>query len=358
MKKEKIPRANRKISRFSWIEFLSLFFAMSILSALPGIMYGDRSIFDVIGDYLLWYLLYWALITALICIFTAYQKYRSFDVPMNRLSSATKKVAEGDFSVYLKPIHTSDKADYVDNMFQDFNRMVKELGSLETMKTDFVSSVSHEIKTPLAIIQNYASALQNTQLSDQQREEYLQTIIHASKNLSSLVTNILTLNKLENQGIYLPSEPYDICRQLAESILSFEGILNQKQLELVVDIEDRALVLADENLIDLVWRNLLSNAMKFSLPGGTITIKQTSTEDEIIVTISDTGEGMSEETQRRLFEKFYQGDSSHSREGNGLGMALVARIIAMVNGQISVSSLLDQGTTFTVTLPAASFLSS
>ena len=352
--KNKIKHEERKISRFSWVEFILIFIGFAIFAALPGIMYGfDSGVFQIIGDYLIWYLLYCALLAVVFCIFTSREKYKSFDVPMNLLSAATKKVSEGDFSVYIKPIHTIDKTDYVDQMFHDFNIMVKELGSLETMKTDFVSSVSHEIKTPLAIIQNYASYLQNPNISDEERTKYIKVILNASKNLNNLVSNILTLNKLENQGIIAPPESYDVCGQLAENILMLETVFAEKELILDIDIEDRAYIQADQALMQLVWRNLFSNAIKFSKPQGHIKLRQTSTAHEICVTISDEGEGMNEETQRRLFEKFYQGDSSHSKDGNGLGLSLVSRVIEMMNGRIEVKSKLGVGTAFTVYLKAA-----
>ncbi|MFC0234165.1 ATP-binding protein [Vagococcus entomophilus] len=346
-------KKNRKISRFSWVEFILFFTCLVIFSALPAIMYGyDTGIFEIAGKYLGWYLLYWAIMTALFCAYTAFEKYRTFDKPLNQLSDATKKVAEGDFSVYLKPVHTIDKADYIDQMFADFNRMVKELGSLETLKTDFVSNVSHEIKTPLSIIQNYATALQSTQVDEKMKQEYLQTIIQASQNLSSLVTNILSLNKLENQGIILPAEPYNVCEQLTECILSFDSLFTKKKLTIEAEIEDCAFIRADEHLIEIIWRNLLSNAVKFTPEEGSIAIKQYSTDNQIIVEVKDSGMGMDEATRKRIFEKFYQGDTSHSKDGNGLGMALVARVVDMMDGTLKVESKLDQGTTFTVCLNA------
>ena len=340
-----------KINRFSWVEYILSFICFGIFGALPGFMYGNLEvIFDNFFKYIHWYLLYWGVISCVFCLFTAYQKYKAFDEPIAKLSEATKLVARGDFSVYLEPYHLKNKYDYLDSIIMDFNTMVKELGSLETMKTDFISNVSHEIKTPLSVIQNYTIAIQKEDISAQQKNEYTQIIMTATNNLTDLVTNILSLNKLENQGIIPPSEPYNICRQLMDCVLSFESLWEKKNISFNVEVEDRAYLNMDESMVEIIWRNLISNAIKFTPKDGIIKIKQTSTESQIIVEISDNGIGMSEETQKHVYDKFYQGDHSHSREGNGLGLSLVWRVVELLDGSIRVKSEENQGTTFTVKL--------
>lgn len=352
MKKSK---QERRVGNFSIIIFLSSFLGLGVFAAMPGLLYGglDKAweTFWSSRQYILWYLLYWAIITFLFTVFTNYQKYKAYDKPMQELSEAAEKVAAGDFSVYVNPTHTGNKANYIDYMIEDFNVMVKELGSLETLKTDFISNVSHELKTPLAVIQNYSDALKEENLEPAIQEEYIKTINTTAKNLAVLITNILNLNRLENQGIIPPSEPYDLVRQLADNLLAFDPQLTEKQLTVSFETEDRVMLHADEQMVQIIWRNLFSNAIKFTEPGGEIKVQQTSTEDMIKVVISDSGIGMDEVTQRRVFEKFYQGDTSHSREGNGLGMALVWRVVELLDGTISVKSAPGKGTAFIVQLP-------
>jgi len=294
---------------------------------------------------------YWVIVAACFLHMTKLQIRNRYDDPMHRLSNAAKKVAEGDFSVYVEPTHTPDKYDYLDVMFADFNVMVQELGSIETLKNDFVANVSHEIKTPLAIIKNYTTMLKKDNLPENTRLEYMDSIIKATDNLSSMVTNILRLNKLENQEIETTSEQYDLCRQLCDCVLGFETLLNEKNIELNVDIEDRAIITADENTLEIVWNNLLSNALKFTQPGGSVSLIQTSDSDSFTVSISDTGCGMDGDTAKRIFDKFYQGDTSHSGEGNGLGLALAYRIVEKAGGSLIVKSEPNKGSTFIVTIP-------
>lgn len=293
----------------------------------------------------------WVLAAAVFTFITAYQIDKRYQKPLEDFAQATKRVASGDFSVYMAPKHTPDKADHLDVIYMDFNKMVEELGSIETLKTDFFSNVSHEIKTPLAVIQNNAELLHREEITEEQRMEYTENILHATKRLSSLITNMLKLNKLEKQVIKPQPQEFDLCAQLCDCALQFEDMWDKKEIEFEADMEDRVTICADAGLLELVWTNLLSNAMKFTPSGGTITITQTSDEDSVTVSISDTGCGMDEKTAKRIFDKFYQGDTSHATEGNGLGLALVQRILELSDGTISVKSALGKGTIFTVTLP-------
>lgn len=293
----------------------------------------------------------WILIALTFTLWTNYQINRYYQNPIEEFSEAAHKVASGDFSVYLAPHHTADKYTHLDALFMDFNKMVEELGSIETLKTDFFSNVSHEIKTPLAVIQNNAELLRLEGVTEEKSREYTENILLATKRLSNLITNMLKLNKLEKQTIKPVPVQFDLCAQLCECALQFEDIWERKKIEFEADIEERVMIEADEGLLELVWTNLLSNAIKFTSSGGMVTLSQVSDEEGIRVSIADTGCGMDEETRKRIFEKFYQGDTSHSMEGNGLGLALVKRILQLSDGSIEVESKVGQGTIFTVRLP-------
>ena len=303
------------------------------------------------SGYILGMLLYWAVVATAFTFVTNMYTRTKFDIPIRRLSKAAREVAEGDFSVYIEPINPPEKYDYRDVMYEDFNKMVEELGSIETLTNDFIANVSHEIKTPISIIQNYASALEKEELTEEQREEYSHTIITATKRLNTLVENILRLNKLDNQELKRSSEPYDICKQLCDCALQFEDLFEEKEIALTADLEDRLIIHADEGMMEIVWFNLLSNALKFTEPGGEITLKQKSGRNRVIVSISDTGCGMDEETMKHIFEKFYQGDTSRSGEGNGLGLAISYRVVEKLGGKLTVESELGRGSTFTDALP-------
>lgn len=356
MRKKKIEEDIRVKSRhFSWTEYALTFFVLLTLSAGQWMIYAEYLPLDsMLAEYIWGMLGYWAIVTAIFCLISARQKIRNFDKPMRKLSKAAKQVAGGDFSVYLAPEHTADKLDYVDVMFEDFNTMVEELGSIETLKNDFVANVSHEIKTPLSVIQSYALALQKEDLPQEKRKEYADTIVTASQNLTTLVTNILKLNKLGNQEIVSAAKPFDLCRQLCDCALAFETVWEQKNIEFMADIEDRATIAADESMLEIVWHNLLSNALKFTESGGMIALTQVSDESVVTVSISDTGCGMDEETMKHIFDQFYQGDTSRSEEGNGLGLALSLRIVELMGGSIAVESEPGQGATFTVRLKVES----
>ncbi|RKI40809.1 sensor histidine kinase [bacterium D16-51] len=298
-------------------------------------------------------MVYWGMVAVGLTLFTRRKIKSTYEDPLHKMAEATRKVSGGDFSVYVPAVHAADKLDYLDVMIMDFNKMVEELGSIETLKTDFISNVSHEMKTPISVMKNYAELLAAERIEDRQRKEYARAVENAATRLSDLISNILKLNKLESQRIMPEMENYDICRQLCDCILLFEDIWEEREIELETEIEDAAMVKADASLMELVWNNLISNALKFTEPGGSVTVSQTSDGDHIRIAVSDTGCGMSRDSLDHIFDKFYQGDTSHSREGNGLGLALVKRVLELMDGSIQVVSEEGKGSTFTVTLPVA-----
>lgn len=347
--REKDPRVRRKL--FSWKMFLLILLVLCVLSAANVFIleiFLKMEVFSVIAS--MGVGTYWIGMAVVAAIILHQVSCKKFDRPMRRLSQAMKAVAEGDFSVSVTPIHTGKKMDYMDIMYEDFNRMVQELSSIETMKNDFIANVSHEIKTPLAVIESYAAALQKGDLSDEQEKEYAQTIVSASQNLSTLVSNILKLNKLENQEIMPQKKLYDLTRQLSDCALAHEAAWEEKGIEFDAQLEERVMIAADESMLEVVFNNLIANAIKFTEPGGRVVLRQTVLDDAVEVSVSDTGCGMSEETMRHIFDKFYQGDTSHSKEGNGLGLALTRRVLEIMDGSIRVSSMPGEGSEFTVRL--------
>jgi signal transduction histidine kinase len=298
-------------------------------------------------------LAYWAVVSAVFCLVIARQRRRVFDRPMRQLSAAACRVAAGDFAVRLAPAHTRDQWDYVDIMFDDFNTMAAELGSLEAVKDDFIADVSHEVRTPLAVIANYADALRNAErLETAQIREHSEAIARATRRLASLVANILKLNKLENERIAPTRHPFDLVRQLSEVALGFSDGFDAKGVGFAADLPDKVRIDADEGLLEIVWQNLLANALKFTPPGGSVALVLTSAHDAVRVAVRDSGPGMSEAVRARVFDKFYQADSAAGEgNGNGLGLALARRAAQMAGASISVESAPGAGAAFTVVVP-------
>ncbi|MFR0859665.1 MAG: ATP-binding protein, partial [Christensenellales bacterium] len=292
---------------------------------------------------------YWVAMAFLAALILHLYTCRRFDRPMRALSRAMRQVTEGDFSVRVKPFHSENKFDYMDIMFEDFNRMAQELGSTETMKNDFIANVSHEIRTPLTVVNSYASALARGGLSEAEQRVCRDDCRQRKPEHDGF--NILRLNKLENQEITPNAAPYDLTRQLCDCALAHEARWEAKHIDFDAQLEERVMVLADETMMEIVFNNLISNAIKFTEPGGRIVLRQMKDGDDVVVTVAGTGCGMDEATLAHIFDKFYQGDTSHSREGNGLGLALVRRVLEISGGAISVTSAPGEGSEFTVRLP-------
>ena len=266
---------------------------------------------------------------------------------IEEISQATKDVANGNFSVQLKQ---SIPIEEFQEMVTNFNIMTKQLASTEMLRNDFIANVSHEFKTPLAAIEGYSTLLQKKGLSEEKRMEYTARILYNTKRLTTLTGNILLLSKLENQEIDISKEKFCLDEQLREIILLFEDQWSEKNLELDIDL-DNVDYIGSKELLAQVWQNILENAIKFTPQDGKIQVLLRAEADNIKIIIADNGVGMDEETRKRVFEKFYQGDSSRTSTGNGLGLALAKRIVDLHNGDISISSKENRGTTFTVVLP-------
>ena len=289
-------------------------------------------------------------LTLIICIL--YEVYHRWRVhrPVKRILDGMEKMVEGDFSARIPYLQGEDSGNEYDEIIKGLNHLAEELSGVETLRTDFISNVSHELKTPLAIIQNYGTILQNPELSEKEQMEYAKAITEQTRKLSVLITNILKLNRLENQQIFPEKQDYNLSEQICECLLGFEQAWEKKNLEIETDIDEDVMVCQDAELLSLVWNNLFSNAVKFCKEEGKIAVSVKKEKDGVLVSVSDEGCGISPEVGAHIFEKFYQGDTSHATQGNGLGLALVKRVIDIVGGEIHVQSVLGKGSTFLVRL--------
>ena len=282
-------------------------------------------------------------------VFNSIRRTIIVENPTKKIIEATNKITNGDLTTRIKPVSVLSSTNEYNKIIENLNKMTEELSGIETLRTDFISSVSHELKTPLAVLHNYGTLLEQPDLSEEKRIEYAKTIVTASTHLSNLITNILKLNKLENQKIYPNTQKVCLSEQLCEIVLAYENIWENKKLEMEADIEEDVFIRSDPELIKLVWTNLISNAFKYT-DKGKIGITLKTEGNKAMVSVSDTGCGMDEETIKHIFDKFYQGDTSRSSIGNGLGLALVKKVIDLFGGEIEVESTLGEGSVFTVTL--------
>lgn len=267
--------------------------------------------------------------------------------PIIKISEATKEVAKGNFEV---SVEENIKASELHEMAKNFNIMIHELSSIELFRNDFIANVSHEFKTPLSAIEGYATLLQNINISDERRQFYCEKIISNTKRLTTLTGNILQLSRLENQKNNISKQVFSLDEQIRQIILLFENQWNKKNINIEIDLETLNYN-GNEELLAQVWLNLIGNALKFVEDNGCIYIYLKKENEHVRIDICDDGIGMDEVTRLRIFEKFYQGDTSHTMQGNGLGLTLVKNIVELHKGEITVSSKEGKGTTFTVTLP-------
>lgn len=264
------------------------------------------------------------------------------------IANAAGRITHGDFSIRIQPVNKFGVDENFNKIIHCFNMMAEELNGVETLRTDFIANVSHEMKTPLSVMQNYGTLLQMVDLEDDKRIEYAKGVTEGSRRLADMMTNILKLNKLEKQQIFPTTKEYDLGEQLCTCLLNFENVWETKNIEIETEIEDNVKVNTDGELLSLVWSNLFSNAFKFTPEGGMVKVILQTTKESIVVKVKDTGCGMTKEVGTHIFEKFYQGDTSHATQGNGLGLALVKRVIDILQGEICVESAVGVGTAFIV----------
>lgn len=292
-------------------------------------------------------------LSLLFTMFDTLRRKLTVERPVKRITDAAEKIIQGDFSVRVKPQSKFGSDDTFNRVIECFNKMAEELGSVETLRTDFIANVSHEMKTPLSVMQNYGTLLQSPDLTEEKRIEYAKGVTESSRRMAEMMTNILKLNRLENQQIYPQVTEFDLGEQLCECLLQYENVWEKAGIEIDTDIAENVTIKADGELLSLVWNNLFSNAFKFTPSGGKVSVSLTATPHHIIVKVADTGCGMTPEVGAHIFEKFYQGDTSHAARGNGLGLALVKKVIDIMHGEIGVESAVGVGTTFTVRIRRA-----
>lgn len=268
--------------------------------------------------------------------------------PIRKLIHGIRRVSHGDFTVQVD----CDTSTEISELITEFNKMVRELGHIEALRNDFVANVSHEFKTPIAAIEGCATLLQDESLTPEERLEYTHLISESAHRLSVLITNILQLSKLENQEIVPELKEFSLDEQLRQAILMLEAQWSEKDIELDIDLE-AITVFSSEELLMQVWTNIIGNAIKFTPDGGTVSVSLKKEDKHILVNIKDTGIGMDEETLEHIFDKFYQGDTSHSCHGNGLGLPLANRIITIFGGNIFVKTTPGTGSEFIIQLPCA-----
>ncbi|MCC8141834.1 MAG: HAMP domain-containing histidine kinase [Lachnospiraceae bacterium] len=331
---------------FTLIIFVTIIVIFLIILILWVILYRNQIIAfppAATGFFPILLLIASGIIGAIVSIFVG----RLIIRPIQHIRDAFGQLAEGDFSVRVP---TDQLLSEIREMAERFNAMAYDLSQIETLRSDFVANVSHEFKTPIAAIEGYATLLQGENLNPEKRSLYIEKIISNSRKLSVLTSNILTLSKLENQESVPDMESYRLDEQIRRNILLLENQWSEKNIEFDLTLPS-VTFFGSEALLDEVWFNLLDNAIKHSPEGGTIQLVLSASGSGVKVRIADHGEGMSEEIQKHIFEKFYQGDTSHISEGNGLGLALVKSIVDLCHGEIHVKSAPGEGAEFTVLLP-------
>ena len=289
-----------------------------------------------------------------IIIEALYEAYRRWSIerPANHILYALERISRGDFSYRMELVHEWGAYDEFDQIKAYVNQMAEELSKHESQRSDAIADISHEIRTPIAVIAANVQLLEDPNIAQEARQQSMRVIVDACEGLANMIANILKLNRLENQKILPKHEFFDLSESLSQLILQLSDRIDAKGIELVCDIPEQTLIKSDRELLNIIWNNLLSNAIKFTDSGGKITISLKREGDEIAVAVSDTGCGIAPEAGQKIFEKFYQGDTSHKAEGNGLGLSLVKRVLEIVGGSIAIHSRVGEGTTFTVTLRA------
>ncbi len=339
----------KRFSTLRWRLVMYVFFIMMLANFVTGGVYVLLIHFDILDRAALSHMMspVWLMIlSGMVGTVIAGWIGKYYLSPMKELAKATERVAKGDFTVRLPSEYNGEMG----SLMKAFNSMVRDLGSIEMFRNDFINDFSHEFKTPIVSIRGFARQLQRDDITDEERKEYATIIANEAQRLANLSANILLLSKLENQQILTEKSDFRLDEQLRTCILVMEKEWTAKEMELDIDL-DSVQINGNAEMLSQVWMNILGNAVKYTPRGGRIGVTLKRAEQTAVVKISDNGIGMDPLTKSHIFEKFYQGENSHHQQGNGLGLAMVKRVVELSSGKIQVESEKGVGTAFTVTLP-------
>ena len=328
------------------VVFIIIVSTMCIVALIGSFLYNNQLFREPQHPPFLRILLFIALLSTIIgCILTLI--FGAIPLkPINKLIDATEELSNGNFDVRIN----FDYPKVLNNLSISFNNMASELGSARILRNDFVNNFSHEFKTPIVSLRGFAKLLKNDNLPKEVRDEYLDIIISESDRLATLATNILNLSNIENTNIISDQHEFDLAEQIRHSILMLESKWSDKNINMNIDLDETSYY-GNEELLKQVWVNLIDNAIKFTPNNGDVKIELMSFEDSVIFKVKDTGIGMTQDVKAHIFDKFYQGDTSHTTEGNGLGLTMVKKIVELHNGNIDVKSHPNKGTIIKVVFP-------
>lgn len=330
---------------YNLISYIVFLITVTVVVSIGILIFSKVKDFEtsILAIFVLLYILFTALIFFIIDYI---RRNIIIQKPLNDILDATNLISKGEFDIKLKPRHNYNNYDELDKIMININKMAIGLRNDEILKNDFISNFSHEIKTPIAIMNGYINLLKRNEMSKEERDEYIDKLYNSSINLSNLISNILKLNKLENSEIEL--NDVNLSNVLENVIISYDELINNKKINLDIDMDDRLIKYTNESFIQLIFSNLISNAIKFSKYEGIVEIKLKNKNDYIEFMVKDNGIGMSKDTIIHIFNRFYQGDTSHKTEGNGLGLSMVKKAIDRLGYKISIESEEEKGSTFIV----------
>ncbi|MBR3617176.1 MAG: HAMP domain-containing histidine kinase [Acholeplasmatales bacterium] len=330
---------------YNLISYIVFLITVTVVVSIGILIFSKVKDFEtsILAIFVLLYILFTALIFFIIDYI---RRNIIIQKPLNDILDATNLISKGEFDIKLKPRHNYNNYDELDKIMININKMAIGLRNDEILKKDFISNFSHEIKTPIAIMNGYINLLKRNEMSKEERDEYIDKLYNSSINLSNLISNILKLNKLENSEMEL--NDVNLSNVLENVIISYDELINNKKINLDIDMDDRLIKYTNESFIQLIFSNLISNAIKFSKYEGIVEIKLKNKNDYIEFMVKDNGIGMSKDTIIHIFNRFYQGDTSHKTEGNGLGLSMVKKAIDRLGYKISIESEEEKGSTFIV----------